>query len=134
MRGRLVTLIYSVAAIASQPSDVPAELANRKPELIDPIEWLHPDRINPCTWAGCPTGKVSFTLLISPEGRVTNCAVIRTSGSRRLDKVTCKTLLRYARFDPATDASGKPIKGRYASSVTWKVPNISEDAQAPPQK
>lgn len=96
-------------------------LAKRNPQPIDQNQWISPEVIDAraCRGERCFVGFVGFTLLVSAEGRATDCAVTLTSGDRALDVETCNLLLRGARFKPATNAKGEPVKGRYASSVLW---------------
>ena len=132
--GNWLVITALLAASQSLDSAVPGDPDNhqesgtktRKPEPITPRNWFPAGKVHACGWSGCPDGKVGFTLIVSAEGRVTDCAITRSSGSRRLDEVTCLGLLRYARFHPARDAGGRPVKGRYASTVTWAQPTSTE--------
>jgi len=104
---------------------------NRKPQPIDQDQWIEPAVIEAraCRGERCFVGFVGYTLLINKEGRATDCAVTRTSGDRALDVETCNLLLRHARFVPATNTKGEPVKGRYASSVTWTGRTLSADTE-----
>ena len=64
-------------------------------------------------------GRVSMMLKLDTQGRVTECIITRSSGSAVLDLTTCRLVQRRARFDPATDQSGKPVIGFIAQSVEW---------------
>lgn len=64
-------------------------------------------------------GIFTFSLLVNPEGRVEECTVLKSSGSRQLDGQTCRTLQTRARFEPATDANGNPVSATYSSSVQF---------------
>ncbi|MEM7687853.1 MAG: energy transducer TonB [Pseudomonadota bacterium] len=106
--------------------------AKRKPVPLDPQTWIAPEIIEAraCRGERCFVGFVGYTLLVNREGRATDCAVTRTSGDTVLDIETCNLLLRHARFEPATNAKGEPVKGRYASAVTWTGRRGSESSQA----
>jgi TonB family protein len=68
-------------------------------------------------------GTVSFWVRISPEGRVSDCRIIQSSGSPSLDAATCRIIRERARYTPARDAQGRPAEafdGDYA--VTWRLP------------
>ncbi|MEM7703371.1 MAG: energy transducer TonB [Pseudomonadota bacterium] len=93
----------------------------RKAKPINQDKWIAPEIIEAraCRGERCFVGFVGYTLLVNREGRATDCAVTLTSGDRGLDVETCNLLLRGARFKPATNAKGEPVKGRYASSVLW---------------
>ena len=68
-------------------------------------------------------GRVGFELDISSEGRVTNCRIMQSSGSRMLDLVTCQVMLVRARFVPARDAHGRAVPDTVSNSVDWRIPN-----------
>ena len=51
-------------------------------------------------------GTAQATLTIGPDGRVTGCNVIRSSGNGSLDSATCNILRRRAKFVPARDSNG----------------------------
>ena len=64
-------------------------------------------------------GIMRFTLLVNEEGRVEECAVNTSTGSRELDAKTCRTLQKRARFKPATDANGDARPATYSSDVRF---------------
>ncbi|MEM6474859.1 MAG: TonB family protein [Pseudomonadota bacterium] len=64
-------------------------------------------------------GVLRFTLLVNEEGRVEECAVNTSTGSRELDAKTCRTLQKRARFMPATDANGDARPATYSSDVRF---------------
>jgi protein TonB len=53
---------------------------------------------------------------------VTDCAVTASSGFAGLDKATCDTVKRRARFEPATDQTGARTTGSFSGSVSWQIP------------
>ena len=65
---------------------------------------------------------VGFSVLVNAQGRVDACDVTSSSGSGKIDEFTCQTISRRARFDPQTDANGKPVPARFSSQVRWEVP------------
>jgi len=68
--------------------------------------------------SGIASGTVAITIRVNPDGSVSNCRIARTSGSSYADSLMCQLTLRYIRFSPARDGSGRAI----AQDVTW-VPN-----------
>ena len=68
-------------------------------------------------------GRVGFELDISPEGRVINCRIMQSSGSRMLDLRTCQIMLVRGRFLPARDAQGHAVPDTVSNSVNWVLPN-----------
>jgi TonB family protein len=67
------------------------------------------------------SGKVSYVLLIGADGRIADCTVMQSSGVAELDAQTCAILSRRARFTPATDASGKPVRDFVRGIINWAV-------------
>ena len=67
-------------------------------------------------------GLAGFRLEIDARGRVSDCAITRSTGHSVLDDATCRLLERRARFDPARDSSGNAVAGSFASSVDWTIP------------
>ena len=56
---------------------------------------------------------VRFT--VQPNGRVTGCRIIRTSGSGEDDAITCRLIEERFRYEPARNAAGTPV----ASQQQW---------------
>lgn len=67
-------------------------------------------------------GTVQAQLTVGPDGRVSACKVIRSSGFSALDNATCSILERRARFTPARDAARKPVEDRVVTPpVRWQL-------------
>jgi protein TonB len=66
-------------------------------------------------------GVVVVRLTVGTTGRVTNCAVSSSSGSRALDSTTCRVLTARARFSPAQDGNGNPTVGYHTQRIRWQV-------------
>jgi protein TonB len=67
-------------------------------------------------------GTARFTLAIDASGRVSDCTITGSTGHAQLDAATCELLSRRARFEPARDANGEKVAGRFSSSVRWTIP------------
>ncbi|QIL02328.1 TonB family protein [Sphingomonas sinipercae] len=68
-------------------------------------------------------GTTQATLSIGTDGRVSNCSITRSSGSRALDSATCRVLKSRARFTPARDSSGNPISDTITTPlIRWVLP------------
>jgi len=68
--------------------------------------------------SGIASGSVAISIRVETDGSVSNCRVIRSSGSAYADSLMCRLTQQYVRFRPARDPSGRPV----AQAVTW-VPN-----------
>jgi protein TonB len=66
-------------------------------------------------------GIVHLRFTVAPNGRVNDCAVTRSSGSRELDAVTCRLIMARFRYRPARDAEGRPIASTVVGEHVWEV-------------
>jgi hypothetical protein len=66
-------------------------------------------------------GTTAFMLMVGETGVLEDCMVEETSGIAAIDAVSCGILLQRAKFKPATDASGKPIRSVLSSRITWRI-------------
>jgi protein TonB len=67
-------------------------------------------------------GTVVFELDVSPEGNAVACRVTQSSGSAILDRRTCELLVLRARFRPARDAAGHPVRDTVSARIRWVLP------------
>lgn len=68
-------------------------------------------------------GTTGYRVVVGTNGRVSSCEVVRSSGSRSLDDMSCRRITQRARFEAATDGTGGKVVGTYAGSVKWEIPN-----------
>ena len=54
-------------------------------------------------------GRVFVRVRVQPDGRVSQCDVMRSFGDKAVDQWTCSLVTSRAQFRPATDATGRPI-------------------------
>ena len=67
-------------------------------------------------------GDVQAKLTVAPNGRVSACAILRSSGFPALDAATCDAFRQRARFTPARDSSGNPIADEVVTPpVSWQL-------------
>ena len=66
-------------------------------------------------------GVTIVRLTIGTNGRISDCAIIRSSGNETLDQRTCQVYRREGRFTPAIGADGQPAEVRFLSIVTWRI-------------
>ena len=74
-------------------------------------------------------GTVSVLYAVEVDGRVTDCRVTHSSGSRALDEMTCRLIEQRFRYEPARDRSGRPIRSGIEENHTWVV---EDDPEPPP--
>jgi TonB family protein len=68
-------------------------------------------------------GLVEFALDVSPQGRVANCRVTRSSGSAVLDAATCRLMTVRARFQPGLGPDGRPVADTVRGHIRWVLPD-----------
>lgn len=64
-------------------------------------------------------GVVGVRFVIGVKGRLTSCAVTRSSGNAALDRGTCPILVKRLRFRPERDASGRPVPATVNGTQEW---------------
>ena len=67
-------------------------------------------------------GTVAFALIVGPDGRVTRCSIVQSSGHDSLDQATCTIMQGRARFEPARDSEGRPVADTVSSRIRWVLP------------
>ena len=80
-------------------------------------------------------GRVAFTVMIEPDGTLTQCEVTESSGYSGLDKETCEIMVRYGQLKPVVGADGRSIRAKQNGFITWKLPDETQAvaAAAPPK-
>ena len=70
--------------------------------------------------SGIASGAVGVTILVNTNGSVSNCRIARSSGQPAIDALMCRLTLRYVRFAPARDPSGKPVAQDITFFPNWQ--------------
>jgi len=68
------------------------------------------------------SGTTSVMTLVDENGLVRECMIDQTSGYATLDAQTCIVIRNHARFQPALDHHGKPVRSYYGQRVRWEMP------------
>lgn len=58
--------------------------------------------------------------IVEADGSVSKCTVEAATETEKLDSPACREMLR-ARFDPAIDANGDPMRTYYATSISYVI-------------
>ena len=67
-------------------------------------------------------GTTRASLTIGPDGRVTSCNIVQSSGNSSLDSTTCNILRRRAKFTPARDSNGNATSDTITTpSIVWRL-------------
>jgi protein TonB len=65
-------------------------------------------------------GSATISFRVTPDGRMANCRVVRSSGDSQVDWIVCDAASRYMRFSPARDANGRAISQDMSFTPTWQ--------------
>ncbi|NUT00445.1 MAG: TonB family protein [Sphingomonas sp.] len=64
-------------------------------------------------------GRAHVRLRVNDSGAITECSILRSSGSAELDNTTCRILNERAKFEPARDIDGKATRGVIVTAIQW---------------
>ena len=65
-------------------------------------------------------GTAEYQLLVDEKGSVAGCDILASSGVPALDSTGCEVFKEKARFSPAKDSQGKPVRSVVTTpAVTW---------------
>lgn len=67
-------------------------------------------------------GLVQFRLDISESGAVTGCNILHRTNPDEFADLSCKLLAKRAKFTPARDKDGKPVKSYFISKIRFVIP------------
>ncbi|QFT76285.1 energy transducer TonB [Erythrobacter sp. THAF29] len=65
-------------------------------------------------------GSVNICVLVDERGRTNGCQATNMAMTQEMQEATCNSMTR-ARFDPARDAEGKPMRSFYEMTITYRV-------------
>lgn len=68
-----------------------------------------------------PAGRAMVSLRVEPDGRLSNCRVLSSSGDPYVDAGLCPLLTERLRFLPALDDRGRPIAFQLNYVATWTL-------------
>ena len=99
---------------------VQAALTHPASPIGDQGNWLRTaDFPTNSVWKG-ESGLVRIRLDIEPDGSVSNCRVLYRTNPDSFADLTCKLMKERARFTPALDAAGRPVKSLYLTQIRWQ--------------
>lgn len=88
---------------------------------IDQDNWIKPEDLE-CDFHDCETGRVGVALLVNAQGDVDRCLVTASSGKYKLDEFACIIFSRRAKFEPAINHDGEPIRWRWNTAISFGPP------------
>jgi protein TonB len=121
--------VYVPVPIAAPPAPVAPPAPPAPPRVNksagakgDPAQWVTTDDYPPSAIRAEEEGTTGITWTINTQGRVENCRVTSSSGSKALDDAACRAITRRGRYSPALDQDGNPIASTQSRRVTWRLP------------
>jgi periplasmic protein TonB len=67
-----------------------------------------------------PQGSATIGFRVNPNGRISGCRVLRSSGDGLVDSMVCAAATRWLAFDPARDPSGRPVAQDITYTPSWR--------------
>jgi TonB family protein len=65
-------------------------------------------------------GITRMRVIVDEQGAVEDCTIIKATTTEFLESPACRAM-RDARFEPAIDAEGKPMRSYFATNVTYQI-------------
>lgn len=96
--------------------------AQTDPKPIDPGSWVTASDYPATALRNGEQGAVRFEVDVAPNGKPTACRIMDSSNSASLDAATCTIVVARATFQPAKDALGAAVAGRWPMRFTWNLP------------
>jgi TonB family protein len=91
------------------------------PRVIGQVgNWLSTDDYPKDSLRKGQGGLTVFALDVGETGTVSGCRVVISNGIKDLDDQACTLLLKRAKFAPATNAAGEPIRSTFLSRINWR--------------
>ena len=119
-----IVLIFAAALILSACRATAPKECTRK-DIVPPKELRQPSvQYPPISYDNAEEGTVTLLLAVQTDGSISDIRIARSSGYRRLDAAAVRSLLRRAKFQPAT-CHGKPIAMRIHYSFTFELTDDS---------
>jgi protein TonB len=104
------------------PPPAPRKVQSAAPAKGDVRSLFSPDDYPAAAQSAGAEGTAQAELTIGPDGRVTGCTLIRSTGNSSLDSTTCNILRRRAKFSPAKDSNGNATSDTYQTPpIVWRL-------------
>ena len=134
---RSTTTDFTTTVIETPPPPLPGPVIVSLPEPAPPVAvdlsralkprgdqggWFPQDSYPVAARRAGAEGRVSVSVEVGANGRVTACRVTASSGNGDLDQATCRLATRNGRFEPARDANGAAVPSTTAlRNVRWRL-------------
>jgi hypothetical protein len=89
--------------------------------LTDPSTWLTMRDFGLATAVGTARFSAVFRMTVDEKGTATDCQLIESAGNVEIAPTFCRAVLESARYEPARDPGGKPIRSIAVHVLTHQV-------------
>lgn len=105
------------------PVDPEHAMARGPTPLGNPGTWFEVnERIGAKMWNNRENSIIYFRMIVDEKGTPENCIMQDATQTDEFRDLTCKALMKNARFNPAVSAGGLPVRGVYRSSLRYLTP------------
>lgn len=95
------------------------------PTNLENYAWITPDDYPVNALRQNSTGQVVARLQVDATGKVTDCAIVVSSGRKSLDNITCERAMEKGRFNPAIAADGRPTAASRIVNINFTLGPVS---------
>lgn len=102
----------------------PAELQTRQSRATptgNPAKWATTDDYPAKMVFNGTSAFVTFKVNVDERGSVADCVVLEATNPPEIGSHTCRLIEKRAKFAPARDKDGKPVKDFYVNRVFWRA-------------
>lgn len=124
---RVGSILLAVVAFVQAGEVLKRPLATPLTPKSAPYDWITGADYPPGAVDKGKAGRFHFILTVDTTGTPDDCHVTATSGFAELDQYSCAVLLKRARFSPARDPAGNPIRATYSNMIVWSSENGPAD-------
>ncbi len=107
--------------VTSWGYDAAQQAAGLRPvsAITSPASWLNANDYPQGALSGGHNGLVQIRLDVDAQGKVAGCFVLSRTSPDEFADITCRSVARRARLQPALDAAGKPMRSFWVVKVHW---------------
>jgi hypothetical protein len=102
---------------------VQASLSRPLTPLSNPVMWFRTNDFPINAAMLGHNGLVQVRMDVDADGKMAGCHVLRRTNPDEFADLTCEILAKRARFSPALDVNGKPVKSFYMFKLHWVTTN-----------
>ncbi len=98
-----------------------AALVQRPVPLTEPSTWLNSNDYPLAKALGGEMGIVNFRLDVDEQGNVASCHIQGRTKPIGFSDLTCRLIGKRAKFSPARNKAGLPVRSYYVNTVRWVI-------------